>query len=64
MAANILINRDEGELLVDLLEHNYQTGKFNNAAGRGCDLAADIRELFGMDKQPKLIFEELKDENG
>ena len=61
MAKNIMLNRDEGELLVDVLEDNYRTGKFENA-GIGADLASQIREIFGMVEQPELIYRELAKE--
>lgn len=53
MAKQIWLNRDEAELLVDLLEDNYKTGKLE-PSGVGADLANDIRQLFGMSEQPKL----------
>ncbi len=56
-AHEILINREEAELLVDLLEYNYQTGKFYHA-GEGIELAEIIRKKFGMCKQPELIYKE------
>lgn len=51
MAREITISRDEAELLVDVLEHNYKTGRFY-PAGVGADLAAKLRDKFGMSEQP------------
>lgn len=54
MARNIMINRDEAELLVDLLENNYTDEDPIQPSGTGADLAVEIRELFGMAEQPEL----------
>ena len=40
MARNWMINRDEAELLVDLLE--------SYASGNSLGMAVEVRELFGM----------------
>ena len=53
MARQIWITRDEAELLVDVLEDNYKTGKFEQA-GVGADFASEVRRLFGMVEQPDL----------
>ena len=55
MAKKLNLNRDEAHLLVDLLEENYETAKYEHA-GTGADLAAEIRELFGMIRQPELKY--------
>jgi hypothetical protein len=41
--------RDEAELVVEILEDNYNTRKFD-PANRGLDVAARIRDAFGMPK--------------
>ncbi len=56
MAKDITLNRDDAELLVDLLENNYESLSPVGNAGLGTDLASDIRELFGMCEQPDLKF--------
>lgn len=53
MAKNIMLTRDEAELLVDLLEDNYCNGNFQ-PVGVGADLSTEIREKFGMNEQPPL----------
>lgn len=55
MARQIWLIRDEAELLVDMLEDNYKTAKYYNA-GMGADLAAEIREFFGMIEQPPMEY--------
>lgn len=47
MAKQMWLTRDEAELMVDLLEDNFKTGRFD-PAGVGADLADEIREAFGM----------------
>lgn len=45
------MTRDEAELVVDLLEDNYKLGSkgpHHSLSGVGADLAAQIREVFGM----------------
>lgn len=51
----IYLTRDDAELLVDILEDNYETGKLEPAA-RGADLALEIRRIFGMVEQPELKY--------
>lgn len=48
MAIEIIMMRDEAELVVTLLEDNYNSGKYPVHAGQGFDLAGQIRELLGM----------------
>lgn len=55
MARSVVLTRDEAELIVDVLEHNYETGGFGQA-GLGADVAREIREIFGMGKQPMLVY--------
>ena len=55
MAKSVMLTRDEGGLLVDMLEHNYKTGVID-INGIGANLAAEIREIFGMDEQPDIKF--------
>jgi hypothetical protein len=56
MTRTIEISRDQGELLVDLLERNYRRGEVQ-PTGVGADLAVDIRERFGMPPQPEIKVE-------
>lgn len=56
MARNICLTSDEAVLVVDLLEDNYRlgaSGKHYADSGVGADLAAEIRQIFGMLPQPK-----------
>ena len=57
MQAQIWLNRDRAELLVDLLEDNFRMGG-KVGAGDGADFAVYIREIFGMGKQPEMIYGE------
>ena len=52
------VSRDLAELMVDLLEDNYKTGKYVHTAGEGADFAVELREKFGMPKQSTLKFRE------
>lgn len=59
MARPILLSRDEAELIVEVLEHNYETGEFGQVGlqvGSGADVARELREIWGMAKQPILIY--------
>lgn len=56
MSREITINSDDAELLIDLLENNYQSKDPLGNAGVGADLASEIRDLFRMVKQPDLKF--------
>ena len=60
MAKDVMLTRDEAELLVDLLEDNYKYGK-REPSGVGADLAVQIREIFGMGEQPKIKREVVND---
>lgn len=51
MAKQIWINRDEGETLVDLLEHEFRAGRL---PGRMADLAMKVRGALGMAEQPPI----------
>ena len=53
MSKQVWLTRDEAELLVDLLEDNYRNAKIS-PYGVGADLAVEIREIFGMVKQPNM----------
>lgn len=48
MAKNLWLTRDDGELLVEVLEAHFVATKNGVCA----DLAMQIRELFGMCAQP------------
>ncbi len=63
MAKQLWLNRDEAELLVDVLEDNYRTGKFE-PAGVGADFANELREQFGMVEQPKMEYKSEAKVNG
>lgn len=55
MAAQIWLNRTEADELVCLLEHEFRAGRL---PGIFADLAGEIREAFGMSKQPSMGFGE------
>lgn len=55
MAKQITLTRQEAELLVDVLEDNFKTGKFEQA-GIGADVAYELRELFGMPEAQNLEY--------
>ena len=57
MAKSVVLTRDEAELVVDVLEDNYRTGKYEQA-GIGADLAAQVREIFGMSEQPPMEYKQ------
>jgi hypothetical protein len=54
MIHQITVSRDIAELLVDLLETNWNTDDFPDPGGQGVQLAEDLRKLFGMVRQPRL----------
>jgi hypothetical protein len=64
---DIPITRTQAELLVTLLEDNYKSGMYE-PSGEGADLAAFLREEFGMCPQPEMVYsgpvEEFKDMSG
>lgn len=47
MVKDIPISRQHAELIIDVLEYNYEQGLFE-PSGVGADFASHLREQFGM----------------
>lgn len=55
------ISREQAELLVDLIEWNWASARFADTAGDAMELAVELREKFGMAKQPDIKYGSAKE---